>query len=51
MLNKARLTVIPNHQFILGVSRDLAAPNYGNDVGFMDHLNDADTRSEFSRDD
>jgi hypothetical protein len=35
-------TVIPDHQFVLGVSGGLAASDDGEDVGLVDHFDDAD---------
>lgn len=50
-LSRCRRTIVPKHEFVLGVPGSLAASHHGKNVGLVDHLDDADAWAELSRND
>ena len=44
-------TVVPDHEFVLGVAGSLSSSHHCKNVSFMDHFNDSDSCSEISGDD
>ena len=44
-----KLTVVPDHDFVFGVPWSFASTDQGEDIGFVDNLNDTDPSSELSR--
>jgi hypothetical protein len=50
-LSRCRRTIVPKHEFILGVPGSLAASHHGKNVGLVNHLDDADAWAELPRND
>lgn len=44
-------TVVPDHEFVLGMAGGLSSSHHCKNVGFVDHFNDSNSCSEITGDD